>query len=914
MGGRVVDIEAVEADFATVYLGAAAGGVWKSENAGTTWTPIFDRYGSASIGDIALFQPDPDIVWVGTGEANNRNSVSWGDGVYRSTNGGATFDHLGLEETRHIARIVLHPTDPDVAYVCATGPLWGYSGQRGLFRTTDAGGTWTLLAGGLPADGRTGCSDAVLDPSNPNRLYAAFYERLRRPWHFHSGGPNGGIFASTDGGRTWQKRTRGLPGGDTGRIGLDIYRNNPNILMAIVEAEKTDDLSRPGSGVYRSEDAGRTWTYVNTYNNRPFYYSQIRINPRDDRRVYVLTTPFMISDDAGATFRNGSEDQEVHGDFHALWIDPTHPDRFYLGADKGASLTHDRGAHFLLFDNLPLGQYYRIAVDMQDPYLVYGGTQDNGTYATPSFARDARGILNDESWKLHWGDGQDVRVDPADHRTVYTSMENGSSFRYDTRTRSLTRIRPTGDNVTNDDGAAPAAERDRGREFRFNWSAPLVLSPHDPNTLYAGAQYVFVSTDRGDSWRIASPDLSTGHPAKSATGRSGGLTPDNTGAEYHGTITTLAPSPVDPSVLWAGTDDGNVQVTRDGGRTWRNVRAAVPGVPDSTWVSRIEASRADAGIAYAAFDGHRSDAITPWIFKTMDFGESWVDIGAGLPAHHVVHVVREDPRNPELLYAGTEYGVFVSRGGRRWTPLGFGLPPVPIHDLVVHPRDNDLVAGTHGRGLWILDDLGPLQQLDDVILASDAHLFDQAPATLWENTSRGGQRGHFWFAGENPPEIVTTTSLPRAGFRNTALVSYLIGRPMESEVRLDVVDPASGRMHRATLERRAGIHRYRWDLEFNPDWLTPSQREQVEDAFRRAMERGGEALALAFERYRTAETPRAQRLALQLLRTGPFEAGLDASFDIPRAGPGTYQLRLSIDGSTWEGSLTIRPDPLLATP
>ncbi|MEZ4702267.1 MAG: hypothetical protein R2834_18175 [Rhodothermales bacterium] len=912
IGGRVVDIEAAEADFATVYLASASGGVWKSENAGTTWTPIFDHYGSASIGDIGLFQPDPNILWVGTGEANNRNSVSWGDGVYRSTDGGATFTHIGLAETDHIARILTHPADPDLAYVCATGPLWGYTGRRGLFKTSDAGAIWIPLTDGLPDDGRTGCTDAVMDPSDPDILYAAFYERLRRPWHFHSGGPNGGIFKSTDGGVTWKKLTRGLPAGDTGRIGLAIYRADPDILMAIVEAEKSDDLDLPGSGIYKSTDAGETWTYLNTYNHRPFYYSQIRINPQDDRRVYVLTTNFMVSDDGGVTFRNGSEDQEVHGDFHALWLDPSNPDRYYLGADKGASLTHDHGRHFQLFDNLPIGQYYRIGVDMRDPYYVYGGLQDNGAFATPSFAREARGILNDHSWKLHWGDGQDVQVDPTDWRTVYTSMENGATFRYDALTHEMTAIRPTAAHIVNYAASIPEDERERGLEFRFNWSAPLVMSPLDPRTLYAGAERVFMTSDGGETWRIISPDLTTNHPVKSARGRSGGLTPDNTGAEHHGTITTIAPSPVSPSVLWAGTDDGNVQVTRDGGAAWTNVRANLSGVPDSVWVSRIEASHFDAGTAYLAFDGHRSDLFEPWIFKTTDYGATWENIAANIPPHHVVRVVREDLHNPKLLFAGTEFGVFASlNGGARWTALENGLPTVATLDLVIHPRDNDLVAGTHGRSLWILDDISPLQQLNDVILASDAHLFEQPPATIWENTSRGGQRGHFWWAGENPPEIVNMSSLPRAGFRSAAIISYFIGRPMESPVSLEIVDPRTGNSHRATLEGRPGIHRYRWDLAFDPEWLTDEERETAERAFSQMLsETDHEQLRGAYDRFRRADSPRAQRQALQILRSGFFDAGLGEAFDLPTAGPGEYQLRLRIDRSVWESRLVVRADPL----
>ena len=912
MGGRVVDIEAVEGDFAHVFLASASGGVWKSVNAGTTWEPIFDDYASASIGDIALFQPNPDIVWVGTGEANNRNSVSWGDGVYKSTDGGATFEHLGLAETHQIARIITHPTDPDVAYVCAIGHLWGYSGDRGLFKTTDGGHTWTKLAGGLPDDGRTGCTDLVRHPTDPAVLYTAFYHRLRQPWTFHSGGPNGGIFKSMDGGQTWQKLTDGLPEGETGRIGLALYRQNPDIVMALVEAARTDTLAVPGSGLYRSEDAGRSWTYVNTYNNRPFYYSQIRINPRDDQRVYVLTTRFMVSEDGGKTLRNGSEDQEVHGDFHALWLDPTDADRYYLGADKGASLTHDHGAHFLLFDNLPIGQFYRIGVDMRTPYTVYGGMQDNGTYAVPSFSRDARGILNDVNWKLHWGDGQHIQIDPNDWRTVYTEMENGRSFRYDPLTHRITSLRPTPNTITNYEAAIPDTLRRGGQEFRWNWTAPLVMSPHDPKTLFAGANHLFKTEDGGAAWTIISPDLTTNDPVKRVRGRSGGLTPDNSGAEHHCAISTVSPSPVAADVIWVGTDDGNVQVTHDGGQTWTNTRANIPGVPEGIWVSRVEASHFDAGTAYVSFDGHRSDRFEPWLFKTDDFGQTWTSLAGDIPHGQVVRVVREDLRNPNLLFAGTEFGVFATLdGGRHWSRLMNNLPTVSVYDLVIHPRDNDLIAGTHGRSFWILDDISPLQQLTPATRAAAAHLFEQRPATLWENTSRGGQRGHFWFAGKNPATIELTSSVPRAAYRNTAFVTYYLGKQPTAPARLEIADPARSFSHVADLENTPGIHRYRWNLQFDPDPLTEAQKQHVDALFQRLLQQFPfNALRRAYQQFQQAETPLKQLQAIQILRSGFFDTGLGNEYAIPTAGPGTYALTLTADGTQYTSTLTIRADPL----
>ncbi len=914
MGGRVSDIEAVESDFKVVYVAAASGGVWKSTNAGNTWMPIFDDQPSASIGDIGLFQPNPDIVWVGTGEANNRNSVAWGDGVYKSTDGGRTFTNMGLASTHQIARVVPHLSDPDVVYVCAIGHLWGYTGDRGLFKSTDGGDAWRKLGGGLPNDGKTGCTDLVMHPTDPNILYAAFYHRLRQPWTFYSGGPNGGIFKSTDGGATWQKLTTGLPAGETGRIGLAIYRRNPNIVMAFVEAARSDDLGIPGSGVYRSEDAGASWTYVNTYNNRPFYYSQIRINPTDDQRVYLLTTRFMVSEDGGKTIRNGSEDQEIHGDFHAMWIDPNDGDRYYIGDDKGLHFTHDHGEHFFFLDNLPIAQYYRIGVDMRDPYYVYGGLQDNGTFGGPSVARDVRGILSDYNWKLHWGDGQDIQVDPTDWRVLYTEAENGSFRRYNVVTHRFSGVRPLPATLTNYEAMVPATERRGGREFRYNWSAPLVMSPHDPTTLFLGAQYLFRTTDGGDSWTIVSPDLTTNDPVKRTQGQSGGITPDNTGAEYHCSITSIAPSPITPSVIWAGTDDGNVQLTRDGGRTWANVRRSIRGVPEGIWVGRVEASHHDPAVAYVVFDGHRSDVFTPWVFKTADYGRTWTRITSGIPDGQSTYVIREDPRNPALLFLGTEFGLFVSmNGGTSWTRFRNGFPTVAVHDLVIHPRDHDLVIGTHGRSLWIVDDVTPLQQLTDQVRASDAHLFQQRPQTLWENTSRGGQRGHFWFGGENPPTIEPTSSIPRAEFRNLAQVTYYLGKAAR-EAKLEIAAVSATHTVTLDLDREPGIHRVLWDLQFDPPPFTAEQRQTVAQAFERVigMGFGGQQVGRAYERFQAAQTPREEREAMQILLSPFIESGLGDEYRVPSAGPGTYRLTLTVDGEAHRGTLTIRPDPLLA--
>jgi len=821
-GGRIVDIEAVEKDFKQVFIATASGGVWKSNNAGTTWEPIFDRYATASIGDIALFQANPKIIWVGTGEANNRNSVSWGNGVYKSVDGGKNFDHVGLANTQQIARVLTHPSNPLIAYVAAIGPLWSdTAGERGLFQTKDGGQTWTKLTTGLPVHPGSGCTDIVMDSKNPSIIYAAFYERLRKPYIFNSGGNHGGIFKSTDGGKNWVKLTQGLPGGPTGRIGLATYRKDSRILMALVEAEPSKDLSKPGSGLYRSEDGGKSWKYINTYNNRPFYYSQVAINPQDDQKVYVMTTRFMVSSDGGKTLKDGSQDQEVHGDFHAIWLDPNQQDRFYLGADKGVSLTHDHGQAFQLFDNLPIAQYYRIGVDMQEPYTIYGGLQDNGFFATASFSRDVRGILNDASWKVHWGDGMYGAVNPYNWREVYTGSENGSYNQYDPLTHALTDIQPKSATILNYAKVNPVTTIPGTPVFRYNWSAPLILSPLDPKTLFLGSNYLFQSKNGGQSWEIISPDLTTNDPKKIAAGNNGGITPDNTGAEDHCTIFTVSPSPIDAGLIWLGTDDGNVQLTLDEGNNWRNVRNNFPNVPAFTWVTQVEASHFDPAVAYVAFDGHRDNVFKPFVFKTMDFGKTWIDIASNLPENEVIRVIREDPKNKSLLFLGTETGVWYSlNAGKEWHRLNEGMPTVSVYDLVIHPRENDLIAATHGRSLFILDDISPLQQLTPTITDGKAWLFHQKPAILWANKSRGAQRGHFWFAGKNPAYIKPITSLPRAVFENGALIHFYL-KDTSEPASIQITDESGTLSTTLPVENKTGIQRIRWNLKFDKKEALP---------------------------------------------------------------------------------------------
>lgn len=911
-GGRIVDIEADRDDFTHVYIATASGGVWRSRNAGTSWTPIFDDYETASIGDIALDPQDPETIWVGTGEANNRNSVSWGNGIYVSRDGGESFENKGLESTHQIARVLVHPQNNQDVCACAIGHLWGTSGERGLFQTKDGGKSWQKLNNGLPNDGKTGCTDLVRDPKNPNILYAAFYERLRQPWHFQSGGSNGGIYKSTNGGKTWRKLTQGLPAGPTGRIGLAISEKNPKVLMALVEAEKTDTLAVPGSGVYRSQDGGKTWKYVNTYNNRPFYYSQIRINPLDDQRVYLLTTKFMVSEDGGKTFKNGSEDQEVHGDFHGMWIDPKDKNRYYLGADKGLSFTHDHGRNFRLIDNLPIAQYYRINYDMRDPYYVYGGLQDNGSYATASFSRDARGILSDANWKMHWGDGQDVAANPFDWTDMYSSMENGSYFKYNPQNRHLKRISPSPLNTINYWQYFDRAEEDRISANRFNWSAPLVMSPHDPSHIYVAGNHLYFSQDKGSSWTIISPDLSTNHPEKRQAGLSGGVTPDNTGAETHCSITNVALSTMNKAMIWVGTDDGNVQLTRNGGQEWNNVRSNIPDVPEGIWVSRLVASRFEPARAYVSFDGHRSDQFQAWIYTTDDYGQSWRKITNGFDVGESVRVIREDPVNPNLLFAGTETGVWFSLDrGENWQRLKLNMPTVSVLDLKIHPREHDLIVGTHGRSLWILDDISPLQQFQPSVNAKPIHLFEQKPSTLWENISRGGQRGHFLFAGTNPPTIDNTSTVPRAGFRNLAMITYFVGEGQTDSLELTISNLDGTEQKIINLAPDPGIHRYFWDREFEVKPYTEAEKSylvaMLEDW---SQTHDIRRLNTANEKFSKADSPYEQRSILEPLTQGYLSFDIDPAFLIPRADVGTYRLSLKAGDHIETAMLEIRNDPM----
>ncbi|MDP2955717.1 MAG: hypothetical protein Q8N53_04795 [Longimicrobiales bacterium] len=887
VAGRITDIEAVEANPAIVILASASGGMFKSTNGGTTWTPIFENYGTGNMGDVDIFQPNPDIIYVGTGESCVRNSIAWGDGVYKSTDGGKTFVNVGLRDTHHVSEVVIHPSDPDIVYVAAQGHLWGYNQERGVFRTRDGGKTWTQLTRGLPTDGKTGASDLVMDPTDPNVLYVGMWERIRRPYNFESGGPNGGVFKSTDGGETWTKLTNGLPTGPSGKIGLAISRTDPRILMMAYEHGFNPpqrlasgdpnpdyaDMSKIGHGLYRSEDGGASWTFVNRRNGRPFYYSHIFIDPTNPNRVLHLDDNAQVSEDGGRTFSRMFEG--IEGDFHALWMDPSNSNRLYVGNDKGASASYDRGLTFQLFDNLDLAQFYAVTADNRDPYWVYGGLQDSGNWGGISNSRDANGILTDHWFKFHSGDGFHTTADPNDWRTVYTESENGGIRRTDPIFRQQAKnVKPTPATVLNFKDVMPnytgnmnSLSRDN---FRFNWSAPIALSPHDTKTVYLGGNYLFKSTDRGDTWWIISPDLSTNDPVRTNPA-SGGITRDATGAETNATLISVVESPLLPGVIWGGTDDGNVQVTRDGGKSWTNVRSNIAGVPAGTWVSRVTPSRYDAATAYVSFDGHRNDDFRPYIFKTTDYGRTWTSVSGSLPATGPVYVITEDLKNPNLLFVGTEFAAYATvDGGRSYHRLMNGLPTVAVHDLIIHPREGDLIAATHGRSIWILDDITALQQLDDAVLTSDVHLFTNKVATRWRGITRGATRGHFLFMGRNPLSIAQRAPSNNPGeLQNSAAIHFWLKSAPAGPVQIEISTWDGAQKFSSDIPATQGINRYYWPLRFDP--------------------------------------PAGQTVAAG--GGGPGGRGGGGRPAGPEAVAGSYRVRLTVGGKTYEGTVVMREDP-----
>ncbi|MBU2437871.1 MAG: hypothetical protein KKC69_01820, partial [Acidobacteria bacterium] len=768
MGGRTVDIDVVESSPWIIYAAIGPSGVWKSVTNGFTWEPVFEKESTVSVGDIAIDQSRPATVWVGTGEATSRNSTTIGDGVYRSTDGGKSWVHHGLRDTRHISRIVIDPVNPDTVYVAAMGHLWGPNEERGIYKTEDGGETWDKI---LYVNETTGCADLVMDPSDSLILYAASYDHRRYPYYFRSGGPGSAVYKTVDGGRNWKKLTKDLPEGTLGRIGLDVSRSSPNVVYALIEHED--------GGIWRSEDKGESWartcdneTYV-MVNNRPFYYSQIRIDPSNDETVYVFSGGNFVSHDRGQKFRSVSGG--THPDHHALWIDPKNPLHLIDGNDGGIDISYDGGRSWWGARNMILSEVYQIGYDMRDPYYVYCGLQDNGLWGGPSATYDAKGITNEDWYAVGGGDGFYAQVDPEDHTVVYGNSQMNGLYRFDLKTGLSKTIRPL------------ASLKDK--PYRYNWNAPILISPHDAKTVYTAGNVLFRTRNGGVTWETISPDLTTDDPDKQKD--SGGpITPDNTGAEVHCTIITITESPVEAGVIWCGTDDGNVQVTRDGGKTWANTVGNIMGLPPNTWCSRIEASHFKAGTAYVAFDGHRTDDYGTYVYKTSDFGKTWTSVRGDLPFGWV-HVIREDLKNPNLLFVGMEFGVFASLdGGRSWFSPGKPLPTLAVRDIAVHPS-GDLIIGTHGRGVWIMDDILPLQEMTPEVMAKDVYFFPIRPATRYFPSSRYEVFSADEFSVSNPPY-------------GMGLSFYFSEKPADIP-KVFISDKAGERIFEIHLKKREGL-------------------------------------------------------------------------------------------------------------
>ncbi len=716
MGGRVDDLAVLESQPSVFYAGVATGGLWKTMNSGTTWAPVFDEEDVASIGAVAIARDNANLVWVGTGENNNRQSSSWGGGVYKSNDGGRTWKNMGLTESKHVGRIVIDPRDSNVVYVAATGHLWGPNPERGVFKSVDGGLTWSKS---LFIDDLTGATDLAMDPSNDEVLYAAMYQRQRAAWGFNGGGPGSGIFKSTDAGRSWTKLREGIPAGQLGRIGLDVYRANPNVVYALIQSESE-------SGIYRSDDAGGKWTKVSATNPRPSYFSQVRIDPKDQKRIYVLGVRLMVSDDEGRTFREvrvsftrpGGDRPRDDLDVHAMWIDPRDPAHLIIGSDVGVAISYDRGATWDCVDNLPIGQFYHVGYDMDVPFRVYGGLQDNDVWGGPSAVRNRFGIANHEWFTLSIGDGFVAIADPRDPRVVYGETQDGNVARIDRDSNERLPIKPQA-------GAGEPA-------LRWAWDTPLIISPHAPNTILIGANRVYRSVDRGNSWEPISPDLTSGVDRDSlklmgVPGKEIKLS-RNDGVSSYPALVALTESPRIAGLYYAGADDGTVHVTRDGGRTWVDISRNFPGRPSQAAAARLVASAFSERVAYATFNNHRSDDYGPYVYMTNDYGQTWISLASSLPKSQTVNCITEDPKNQNVLYLGTESGLFVTVDkGQQWVRLKGNLPTVPIDEITIQSRDNALLLATHGRSIWILDNLAPIQQAEEA-LRTQAYLFDMSPA------------------------------------------------------------------------------------------------------------------------------------------------------------------------------------------
>jgi len=761
MSGRITAIDVVINNPQIIYAGSASGGLWKSESGGIDWQPVMDSVSIQSIGAVAIDQANPDVVWVGTGEGNPRNSLTGGYGLYRSLDAGKTWQSMGLEKTRNIHRIIVDKTNSNVVYVGAIGSPWGEHPERGVYKTTDGGKSWKKI---LYVDEKTGLADLVVDANNPNKLIAAMWEHRRKPWTFNSGGPGSGIYITVDGGDNWKKLTDkdGIPKGELGRVGLAISPSNPKRVYALIEAKK--------NGFYRSDDGGYTWKKMNedlkTIGNRPFYYSDIAVDPVNENRVYSIYTYINVSEDGGKSFKQWAASyvlRGIHPDHHAFWIHPTDANFIIEGNDGGLNITRDRGVNWRFAENIPVAQFYHINVDNEIPYNVYGGLQDNGSWAGPAYVFKSGGIRNSYWQEVMFGDGFDVIPDPEDHMRGYGMSQQGSVGRYDLRTGHTQYIRPT--------------HPDPDQRVRFNWNSAIAMDPFNSSTLYFGSQFVHKSTNMGNSWEIISPDLTTNDPEKQKQHESGGLTMDATGAENYTTILAIEPSPLEKDLLWVGTDDGRVHITRDGGKSWTNLTSKITGLPNGGWVTQIRASKFKAGEAYVVVNNYRNFDFKPYLFRTRDYGQTWQSLLNQPDTFGYTLSLAQDVEEPKLLFLGTEHGLYVSIDeGGSWTKWTNGYPSVSTMDLAIQQREHDLIMGTFGRAVWVLDDIRPLRELarnGTSILKNKITVYPAPDAYMAANQQATGTRfaGNSIYIGENR--------------RRGAMISYSTFREKKKEDKED---------------------------------------------------------------------------------------------------------------------------------
>jgi len=791
MSGRITAIEGVNSNPATIYVGTAGGGIWKTTNAGASFRPVFDKY-CQSIGAIAVDQKNPKIIYAGTGESNMRNSVSIGVGMYKSTDAGDNWTFTGLDSTEHISKIVIDPSNSDIIYTSVPGPLWSDSKHRGLYKSTDAGKTWQKI---LYINEKTGCADVSVDPQNPQIIYATTWEFRRRPYSFNSGGPGSGIYKSTDGGKTWKELKNGLPPKPFGRVALALAPSAPQNLLAIVESNNT--------GLYISSDGGENWKQQSaTFNvvSRPFYFSTLVIDPKDPKRVYRPALSFSYSNDGGYSFvEAGNEGGWVHSDHHALWINPNNTNEMYLGTDGGVYVSLDRGGSWRFFGNIPVGQFYHVQVDNQTPYNLYGGLQDNGSWVGPS--QSYGGVENGDWRDIFFGDGFWVQPDPNDASIVYAEYQGGNAGRVNMKTGLSVTIQPQ----------AAAGEE----ELRWNWNTPVVIGAANPRNLYMGAQYLFKSTDQGRNWTRISPDLTTNDKNKQKQEESGGLSADNTSAENHCTIFTLAESPLDEKIIWVGTDDGNLQYTTDGGKNWINVSAnyTACGIPAQTWVSSIEPSRFDKNTVYVTFDNHMYGDHKTYLAKSTDMGKTW-KLFQSEEFTGFAHKIKEDLVNKDLLFLGTEMGLFATiNGGNEWFRMKNNIPWYTlVRDIQIHPRTHDLIIGSHGRGILIVDDITPMREMKKHIAEKDVHFFKPAPQKLTlGNYSDGGSPSTGGWVAPNSPDI-------------PPLQYYLKDRVSTGQVKLDVFDKNGKLVQTLPGSKRKGLNKVYWNQRTVPPKIAKGSR------------------------------------------------------------------------------------------